>query len=174
MPRENIVAPRSNVITPRENAIDRQASSGRQFVDGGGGGGGGGDFIQSQTVTRTAGNYTSNSTSFADVTGMSITMTTGAHRCLISVGCCGFASEAADPSINLTVDGASQGQTFGLMVRRSGVTSVNWSFSFLTGVLSAASHTFRLQARTTAGDVTLYASTTAPLILSVMELDLTA
>jgi hypothetical protein len=69
------------------------------------------------------------------------------------------------------------GQTYGLNFSLGGITQNRpLCFSILSGVLTAASHTFKLQWRTQAsGTFTLFASTTvAPLTLTVIETSLTA
>ena len=142
-----------------------------------GSGGGGGDFVQAQTVQVTAGNLTTTSATFGDVAGMSITMATAAARCLVVVICIGHMNGATDMCLDIDIDGARQGQDYGLCFC-TGANTVNQNlcFSRLTGVLTAASHTFKLQARVQpSGTFTLFASTTiSPLIFTVIETSLTA
>lgn len=140
------------------------------------GSGGAADNLQAGKVKRTAGDFTTASTSFVDVTGMSVTLTTGARRCLVSVSCVISANNvAATMALTLDIDGTDQGgATVGfLSISQHASTneSVDASFSFLTDALTAASHTFKLRARVlnAAHTMTVYASD-PPCILSVVEL----
>lgn len=132
--------------------------------------------LASDKKVRTAGNYTTTSTTFVDVdnTNMSITLTTGARRCMIVVSGSGYHSDTNHWAFDIDIDGSRQGQAFGL-VFGGDVTTQNQSrsFTYITDVLSAASHTFKLQWRVDGGTATLYANTTnTPLIFSVVELPL--
>lgn len=126
----------------------------------------------------TSGDKSTSSTSFVDVddTNMAITMTTGARRVLIVVTAMGESS-GGDICLDIDIDGARQGQTYGLAFATTGSSqNRNLSFSYVTNVLTAASHTFKLQFRSSAGSsFTLFASTAiSPLIMSAVELPITA
>lgn len=135
---------------------------------------GGGTTLVGGRVTRTAGNLTTSSTTFVDATGMSLTVTTGAHQVLIGVVASGQHDTGGDNiSLDLHVDGASEGGTAGLMDFRfpSASYDANLSFTHMTAALSAASHTFKLRWKIRAGgNGTLLASGTAPLVLWVAEM----
>lgn len=128
-------------------------------------------------VVRTAADYASlSSTSFVnvDATNMSITLTTGARRVFISVGCTAAMGTSVPHSIclDVTIDGTRQGQTFGLQAIDATAigVAVNLSFSYLSDVLSAGAHTFKLQYRVTGGVLIIYASASVtPLTFSVIE-----
>lgn len=127
-------------------------------------------------VTLTSGNITTTSGSFVDLTGVTVTITTGARKCLVSlVGCVDNDTADAYTMVDLAIDGALQGGTNGLMRLRqpasAGARAYNPSFCFVTAALSAASHTFKIQWRVTAGTATMYAnSTSSPVSLFVVEL----
>lgn len=104
--------------------------------------------------TRTAGNYTTTSTSFVDVdsTNMALTITTGARRVMVGfVGSGGNQTVAKLIMLDVAVDGTRQGGAFGLVNAGADASDTkdrqNLSFTYLTDVLSAASHTFKLQFR---------------------------
>ncbi len=125
------------------------------------------------TVRLTGGNITVSSHSFADLTGATLTVVTGSHRCLVVFSAIGANNtNAQDISLDIAIDGTRQGGTFGLVAAGVGANlDTNYSFSYLTDVLSAGSHTIKIQALATGSSTgTIYASATAPTILSVIEL----
>lgn len=134
----------------------------------------GGFSGQQDRVVRTAGSLSTTSTSFVDATGLSITMTTGAKRCLVSfIGYVYHGSNQAGIYIQLDIDGTDQGGTFGLAGETTisgGNDAHNASFTYLTDVLTAASHTFKIQWRVTSGTGNMYADTQVPAVFSVVEL----
>jgi hypothetical protein len=76
---------------------------------------------------------------------------------------------------DVEIDGTRIGQAFGIEFLGSlgGVGNLPIAGSYLTNVLSAASHTFKLMLRldSNVGTTTVYASTTiAPITFSVVEL----
>jgi hypothetical protein len=125
----------------------------------------------SARYVRSAGSYTTTSTTFVDVDGtnMSLTITTGARR--VNVGLIGTASLSVAAgnlyAFDITVDGTRQGGTYGYYFRQPSTATYGEPVGFIypTDVLSAGSHTFKLQWRvlgaTTAtlfGDSSAYAS----------------
>lgn len=143
--------------------------------------GGSSGFLQAAVATRTAGDVTTISTSFVDLTGMSVTITTGAHRCLIFfTGSAKSSGDQANVAVDVTVDGTRQGQAYGIVIGSMEHTSPfsvnhNMSFQFLTAVLGAGSHTFKVQWRVDAGTGTMFASAgVSPIILTVIETGLTS
>jgi hypothetical protein len=137
--------------------------------------GAGATNLQAGKVKRTAGDFTTASTSFVDVTGMSVTITTGARRCLVSAMVAGTINNAAGTmSVTLDIYGTDEGgATNGMLPLGQAIVSEtqNWSFVHVTDVLTAASHTFKLRAKVYNGahTGTIYASD-PPCILSVVEL----
>lgn len=125
------------------------------------------------SATRTAGDLTTSSATFVDATGMSVTITTGARRCLVVVQANGKHSGVGNVCLDILVDSTLQGGTYGLSLSGN-ATGANFplSFSYITAALTAASHTFKLQWRTDGGaTATLYASSSvAPLSMQVFEL----
>jgi hypothetical protein len=129
--------------------------------------------LQSDKVKRTAGDLTYTSATFTDVTGMSITFTTGARRCLVSVvATTKHSSNTFGVALDINIDGTRQGTTtWGLIKAQASGNGYEspLAFTYLTDVLSAASHTFKLQAATDGATGTVYASD-PPLIMSVHEI----
>jgi len=120
--------------------------------------------LQSASYKRTAGDYTTTSTTFVDVdsTNFSLTFTTGARRVMLGlVGSCASSGTNSSVVFDVTVDGARQGGTSWGMQRTQIYTAtavVDCSFVFVTDALSAASHTFKLQWRASADTATLFGS----------------
>ena len=137
-------------------------------------GGAGGGFTEVGTATRTAGDLTTTSTSFVDATSLSVTITTAAVRCLVIFSGNAKNDGANNTAFTLDIDAANQGGTYGLsIVDNTG--GVPCGFTFLTGVLSAASHTFKVQWRVDAGTGTLFASSSVtPATLHVIETSMTS
>lgn len=149
-------------------------SSWTTWIDASGSGGSAGN-LQAGKVKRTSGDFSTASTSFVDVTGMSVTITTGARRCLVAAIVHGQANNvAATSEVTLDIDGTDQGGAAnGLIALGQAVVSetMNFSFTFLTDVLSAASHTFKLRARVlNAAHTFTINATDPPCVLSVVEL----
>lgn len=107
-------------------------------------------------------NYTTSSTSFADIdaTDLAITITTAGGKVL-----CGFSGFANGTSLStsgdriffdVAVDGTRDRLDDGI-TGCGNQNGVNVSFAFIIDGLTAASHTFKLQWRITAGTGTLYA-----------------
>lgn len=147
------------------------------------GSGAGATNLQAARYVRSSGNYTitgAGSDSFADVdaTNLALAITTGARRVLISVTATGTVNNAAGYiALDVAVDGTRLGAAGdGLLAMQQHATAsetLNMSFTHVTDVLSAASHTFKLQWRqgTTAHTATLYGTTGVPLLsFAVVEL----
>lgn len=121
----------------------------------------------------TSGDLTTTSSSFVDISSsLNITITTGAHRCRITLIANGKNSSTSQTQVDVDVDGSRLGQAYGLSFG-GGTAGVNFplSFSIITDVLSAASHTFKPRWRVDGNTGTLYASTTvSPIIFMVEEL----
>ncbi len=102
-------------------------------------------------VNLTSGNVTSSSSTFADITGLSITMTTGAHRVLIGLSASMevTTNNSQYVMLDFTVDSTRQftGNS-GRAFRASNADAANHlDMTFLTAALSAGSHTFKVQWR---------------------------
>lgn len=134
---------------------------------------GGGGFTEQSTVEIISGDLTTSSTTFVDATGITVTITTAAVRCLVIATLSAIGPTApSNVAVDLAIDGTREGQTYGLTLHGAG--NCNLSFSHLTDVLSAASHTFKIQWRVDGGTGTLRASTVAPARLTVIETSMTA
>ena len=86
-----------------------------------------------------------------------VSITTGARRCLVTFsGWAYAASGSGQVYVNLMVDGVALGGGRGLASAFVSTTQVgNLSFSIVTDVLSAGSHTFKVRAGTDASSITL-------------------
>ncbi len=134
-------------------------------------------IVQVSKVSLTTGDLTTTSTTFTDATGLTTTITTGAHRCIVVFTCNAHVSASGiNAAFDLAVDGTRQGQTYGLsIVQQAGGAAgpnVPVVIFFLTSALTAASHTFKIQWRVDGSATgTLFASTgVSPAILNVLEL----
>lgn len=173
------VAASGNVVGPA-SAVDGNiclfdTTSGKLIKDGGAPPSSG--LLQSSTINLTGGNITTASNAMVDLTGATITITTGAHRCLVFFNLvCSNSLVTGNLQFDLLIDGVSQGGTSGIaLVGGNAGGGDNWSVTptFLTSVLTAASHEFKLQWRVDSGTGTVRASAVAPLRMSVIETGLT-
>jgi hypothetical protein len=135
---------------------------------------GSGEFLQTSKVQVTSGDITTTSTTFVDLTGLTTTITTGAHRCIVIFNASGRVNSATNAlNIDIAIDGTRQGQSRGLLFggNTNSVGANPFSLWYLTGVLSAASHTFKIQwSVDSGGTATMFASTSVtPAILTVIE-----
>jgi hypothetical protein len=111
-------------------------------------------------VKRTAGDMTTTSTSLTDLTGATATLTTAANPALVGQSCTATHS-ASDGFVtyNVVVDGTVDNGTTGITAQCYSATALmNMSFMHPTAVLSAASHTLKMQWKTTAGTATTSAN----------------
>lgn len=132
-----------------------------------------GRLLQAARVTRTAADDTTTSSTFADATGLTSTITTGAHRVMLYFTGSGGASGSNELGLSFAVDGARvDGATYGLMATTG--QDRDLSMFYLTDVLTAASHTFTVQFKVSAGTGTIFASGTAVAVLTVIETGLTS
>jgi hypothetical protein len=135
---------------------------------------GGGGFSEESDIKDTggAGDVNTTSTSFVDLTGASVTITTAAVRCWVSVSLMAINSNAGnDVCFDVAIDGTRFANTTKGMAYMQGNNA--WehiSFSFFTNVLTAASHTFKIQWRVSAntGGVN-HQTTNSPIFLQVVE-----
>jgi hypothetical protein len=138
-------------------------------------------ILQSAVAKRTAGDLTTTSTSFVDATSLTVTLTTGARRCLVFFnGSAGNDTYSNNTAFDVALDGTLQGGTYGLLLvgqsSLSGGANINVpvAITYLTPVLSAASHTIKIQWRVDGGTGKLFASSgVTPAILTVIETGLT-
>lgn len=134
--------------------------------------GGGASSLASGQVKRTAGDVTTTSTSPTDLTGASITFSTGAHRALLAFSGSWFCSAANTMAIDFDVDGT---RIFGgnfpnaWNINHAG-QAAPITIVAITGVLSAASHTFKVQWKTSGGTGTMQGTTDTPYLFSAAEL----
>lgn len=125
-------------------------------------------------ITKTNGDFATTSTSFVDVTGLTATITTAARRAQISFigNVTNDTGGDAHTCVTLLIDGVNQGGTDGLVINHPDTgRRQNASFTLPSDVLTAGSHTFKIQLKVrTGGTGTLLASTTQPAIFVVQEL----
>lgn len=111
-------------------------------------------------VHRTAADVTTTSTSLVDLTGASITKTTGANPVQVNMMGSAYNSGGNTNLFNIDIDGALQMGTEG-MQSADGTANIeqNISFSYQSAALTAASHTVKIQWAVSAGTGTLTADT---------------
>jgi hypothetical protein len=138
---------------------------------------GGASALAAASYKRTAGDYTTTSTSFVDVDGtnLALTITTGARRVLVSLAAqARHDSVSGSTFIDLMLDGTSlSGATNGIVAFTQNNVNYLWnpSFTYITDALSAGSHTFKLRWRVDAGTGTLRGNTTTGVLrFAVAEL----
>jgi len=109
-------------------------------------------------VNLNSGNVTSTSSTFVDITGCTITMTTGAHRVLL-----GFSGSIENSAVldyvmlDFLVDGTQQfGGASGRQWRAQAANAAeHGDMTFLTAALTAGSHTFKVQWKEVGGTGTM-------------------
>lgn len=121
------------------------------------------DYLKARPVARaadldgTVSNTTS--TSFADITGASVSITTaGSSRLLITANVVWNLSSASTAYLTALIDGVNQGDaTSGIALRAGlGTNNETVSFAFLTSAAVAdGAHTVKLQYRTAANTLTV-------------------
>jgi len=123
-------------------------------------------------VVRTSGDITTTSTSLTDVTGATVTVTTGAFPVVYS--CLAFGNNSttgSNVSLNVDLDGAlqlgSDGQT---LVAAVGGSHFNMSFSGQTAALSAGSHVLKMRWRVGSNTGTIKADSYGAFVWSVFEI----
>jgi len=101
--------------------------------------------LQKNTVRKTTG-FNTTSTSFVNVTDLVITFTTGARRVLLTASYRINNASTDLSATTFTVDGTNVGDaTLGLATHETPTAVINQTITFVTDVLTAASHTFRVQ-----------------------------
>lgn len=105
-------------------------------------------------------NFTDNTNAFVDVTNATATITTGAHKVLVLVNLQISGSVAGqNAGFDIMVDGVSESVADGLYWTQGNPTAGNgWaiSFTWITSVLTAASHTIKLRAKSGGQTLTIY------------------
>ncbi len=135
----------------------------------------GAGILQLVQVVKTNGDVTTSSTSFVDLTSITATLTTGAHRCLVTFTVTSSVDVTGTVFYDVLVDGSSIGGTNGTIARTItvGGNANTIGFSIYTAVLSAASHTIKVQWKVSTGTATSTAGN-QPIIFSVAETGLTS
>jgi hypothetical protein len=132
-------------------------------------------YIASKTasgrVLRSAGAITTTSTSLVDLTGATLTLTTGAFPLAYSFACNVRISTAGRITLNVDLGGALQLGSAGIgsyIATADDVT--NMSFSGMTADLSAGSNTIKVQWKTGAGTATMDADSGAHYLWAAHEI----
>lgn len=166
----NATSARHGLLPKLDGNVAHFLSGAGTFISAGGGGGGDPQYAE---VVVTSGNISTSSTSMVDLTGITVTLTTGAHRVFINFIGGVFSSTSATIQVDVVIDGVSLSGVSNGFIEASffaatvgGVLPVG--FSVMSGVLSAGSHTIKIQWRTQAGTATMIASTN-PCVLGVTE-----
>jgi hypothetical protein len=137
---------------------------------------GGGGNLNNSVYNRNSTNYTTSSTSFTDIDGvnLSLSVTTGARRVLVAF--CGAGTNTTNGAfigLDLLVDGVSVSSGEGILIAAGSANlDRNLSFTYVTDVLTAASHTFKLQWKASAGTNTLYAGAGGGPVLQLSAVEL--
>jgi hypothetical protein len=127
-------------------------------------------------VRLAGGDFTTASTTFVDVTGATVTFTTTARPVHVSVTMSAYINNTGGTAcVDVAVDGTRVGGTTnGLITISQHATAsegMDYSFSFDTAALTAASHTIKVQARVINGAHTLTINAADPVfILSCHEI----
>lgn len=122
-----------------------------------GAGGAASTAVAAARYVRSSGDYTTSSATFTDLdtTNMNLTITTAARRVLLLFsGAATVNNTAGTLGLDFTVDGARVGGDFGLQVFNQHSTAselIPVSIHYLTNVLTAGSHTFKVQWRVANG-----------------------
>lgn len=100
---------------------------------------------------------TTTSANFVDLTGASITITTGARRVLLGFTCGTSNSGSNVNRFTFSVDGTDQGSAFGYALDQANAANIvhNVAMTFMTAALSAGSHTFKVRWRVSGGTGTV-------------------
>lgn len=138
---------------------------------------GGGGVDNCAVVARTAGDVVLGVATWTDLTGMTVTLTTGAHRCRVLVnfiystagGGCNF-------QVDVDIDGTRIGGALGCWSIYGGaIISQPGNFAILTPVLSAGSHTIKLRYQgSNTNNFTMFANANNPAFFQVEETGLTS
>lgn len=122
-------------------------------------------------VQTTSGTITTTSTSLVDLTGATVTMTTGANRVLVGQTCtASHGSADGFVTYNVDIDGTLQFGTAGIQGQAyAGTAQFNMSFQYLTAALSAASHTIKVQWKTNTGTASTLATSATAYTFSAVE-----
>lgn len=117
----------------------------------------------------TTGNITTASVVFIDAAGVTLTLATGANRALMFLS--GTWNAPANLFMDFTVDGVRQGAgANGLGYFNAHNYNCALSYSYLSDVLTAGSHTFKMQWMVDAGTGTIQATATVPLYFTAIEI----
>jgi hypothetical protein len=120
-----------------------------------GGGGGAASALIAGATSITSGDVTTGSTTFVALTGVTVTVVlVGPHRVMLTLS----------GSYSNTAEGLFPSYCPGINYKAPA------NMTFVTAALTAASHTFTVQWRVSAGTGTFYASATSPAIISAVEL----
>lgn len=148
--------------------------AGTETLVSGGSGGGGGGTLTGARYNKTSGTYTTTSSTFTDIDGtnMSLTITTGAHRVLLTLtGACHL-SALNSAYFTFAVDGTDilSGATYYYAVYPGNSTyPIPVSVTYLTDVLSAGSHTFKARYKSDGATLTFPANSGEAASFAVME-----
>ena len=134
---------------------------------------GGASLAAAVSVQTSGADYTTTSAVYADIDGtnLSLTLTTGAHRCKVTWTAGITHSDTTQASnIDVLVDGTGLGSNGVWQYRATQNGQYQaWSWAYVTAALTAASHTIKLQWKTSGATLTVNRSA-FPNIFLVEEL----
>jgi len=122
-------------------------------------------------VVRTSGSVSTTSTSLVDLTGASITLTTGAFPVHLSFAASWYNdTDTQAIYINADIDGALELGTNGIVDNDTFNQENNASFSLDSAALTAASHTFKIKFKVSGGTGVITGSSSNAYNFSVHEI----
>lgn len=128
--------------------------------------------LAKNTVRKTT-DFTTTSATYVDVTDLSITLTTGARRVLLicAIGRAGLDTTGVEAEFCFDIDGSDTSDLGVFRCQTSASERSTVTIMYLTDVLTAASHTFKVNAKSD-GTATLALSGTATaMIFTALEVD---
>lgn len=123
-----------------------------------------------QKTKLTTGDVSTTSTSLVDMTGVTVTITTGARPVHISFSGSTSGAATAITTFNVDIDGTLQFGTSGIAYQLYGSSGYLVCIAFDSDVLTAGEHTIKIQWKVNSGTGVMAASSTCPAILSVHEI----
>lgn len=123
-----------------------------------------------QKTKLTTGDVSTTSTTLVDMTGVTVSITTGARPVHISFSGSHSGTATAITTFNVDIDGTLQFGTSGIAYQTYGAAGYGICIAFDSDVLTAGSHTIKIQWKVNTGTGVMKADSVCPAILSVHEI----
>lgn len=129
--------------------------------------------VIAKNVVRKTDDFTTTSATYVDVTGCSITLTTGARRVLlIATMRCGLSATGTEGRLAFDIGGTDTADLGSFRCQTSTSERGTVTIQYLTDALTAGSNVFKLQARSPDGATTLtLQGATDSIIFTAVEID---